>query len=532
MWPNGTPLLLGCCVVFGLHAGADGVLAAGPSVRTMHETGGVIVREEFASLQEATSQAREGTKIHLSEASYFVDNPIVLGKDGVSIVGKGWKKTFIYPKNAGQPIFKLAAARLTIANLTIDAKVQAALGRATFAIQIEEGHGGCTISRTRILNTGASSIIGRVVTDCMIDRNLIGNAGDDAIQLRGDGLFVIGNAMIRYFDEAVDVAFGKHIVVLDNYLQNGRIGLAVDYADHPVVSGNIVEDQLQIGIAVTSRDGGIIVNNTVRNGGQIAFHLDSPLLIDSNRAEGNHKVGKHVIDKQPATIGRNVISGADRKFEFTRGKADPIGANRHVGNPAEDFAADQEGDAKQGDEKPATSCDASAERCFSESWQVGAEVNASWTRGKIKIARAALSREKFDFFSGDVKIEGGSNLDTEVASEVANFLQHNNPGFRSVRVDGSTMWSVITDDLYATLKGGRSLSAGVVRWPYLMFKQKTGWFPVWYLSCQGREVAMVSPRRGGSGVRVTLMHDGRPRLRDTFYLWLDRLTLWALKPSR
>jgi len=528
---KGTSLLIGCWAVVVLHAGAGSALAASPTVRTADDAGGTIVRKEFATLREAASQAREGTQIQLGQASYFIDNPVVIAKDGVSIVGKGWNKTVIYPKNAGQPIFRLAADRLTVANLTIDAKVQGASGRATFAILIEEGYGGCTVSRTRILNTGGSSILGRAVTDCFIHRNLIGNAGDDAIQLRGDGLYVIGNAMIRYFDEAVDAAFGKHIVVSNNYLENGRIGLVVDYADDPVVSGNIVEDQLQQGIVVASRGGGIITNNTVRNGGSMAFYLDSPLLIEANRVEGKHKVGIRVIDMQQAIIRRNVISDADMKFEIIRGKSGPTGASKHPSSPAEDLVTGPEGVGQHGNQEQTANCNADDALCLSESWKVGAEVSGYWTREKINLARAALSRETFDFFSGGITVKGRSSRDVDVADQVAGFLQSNNPGFLSVQVDGSTMRSEITDDLYATLKGS-SLSKGVVRWPYLMFKREAGSFPVWHLSFQGSDVATVSPRRGGAGVRITLMREGKPRFRDRLNLWLDRVALWALKASR
>lgn len=122
-------------------------------------------------------------------------------------------------------------------------------------------------------------------------------------------------------------------------------------------------------------------------------------------------------------------------------------------------------------------------------------------------------------------IRGESKQDIEVVEKVANLLGHHNPGFLSIRVNGSTMRSEITPDLYATLKGSGYLGTGVVRMPFLAFKWTSkAYFPLWHLSAGGKDLVVVCRKFSGSKVKVLCKENGILGVMDRASLGITRLT--------
>jgi len=327
-------------VIFGISLlvqsatyGKAGSATVGPSNHvTVDNRPGKPSGADYTDINTALISATPNTRIYISEGDYVVDNPLVLTQNGIRVIGNGRDKTIIYPMHFGKSVFTIQADNISIEDIEINAKVNNGFGRATFGIHIEKGTADCEIVRNAIHNTGASAIVAHSIRNCLVQDNVIVNSGDDAIQMRGPNLTISGNLIYRYFDEAIDVASGGNIKVINNYVSNGRIGIVVDDARDAIIAGNIVDDNLHRGIILDSDGGGIVSYNSVKNGGVIAYLLYGPLLVVSNRVEGNNNLGFELQDMYGAVVHRNVIVNAGIGMNIMKSNGNICYVNEYCGN--------------------------------------------------------------------------------------------------------------------------------------------------------------------------------------------------------
>ena len=508
------------------------VLVGTKKVITVDNLPGNPSGADYADINTAVLSATENTHIYVSEGIYNVNNPVILKQKGVRIIGKGHNKTLIYPKNAGKAIFKFKSDDLGIEGVGINAIIKDGFGRATFAVHFKKGISNCEVSKTKILNTGVSSIIGNLVNKCLVDGNIIVNAGDDAIRIKGDRLTISNNKLIRYYDEGIDVASGENIIVCNNYLYSGRIGIVVDDADNAIIYGNTVEDHRQQGIAHGSKSGGIVSHNTVRNGGEEAFQLYGPLFVNSNKVEGKNRLGFDVFDMKNGIIQHNIVWNAELGFKITNSNQNLINFNKYFGNEKQIIILEEDinNNLLYGNSSISSLTDKNSLR--NETY------NGIKTSEGLNIEQNVVKREKMlttllggdfdinklDNYLGEIDVKGETKQDREIAEKVAGFLKENNPGFLTVQVQGgNSMESEITNELYIILKGSGQLGIGVVRWPYMLFRWSSGsYFPLWHLLVEGREVAVVSRKQTGAKVRIYFKEEGKLSAKSTLSLLIGR----------
>jgi len=478
----------------------------------------------YPNIAAATSSASPGASIQITEGVYIVDNPITLRTKNVKLHGAGADKTIILAKNANQPIFLFEADGITIEAVTINALIDSGPGRASFAIQIQEGYKRCKILQTKILNTAASAIIGHSASGCSLVGNIILNSGDDAVRLRGDRLTVIDNTIVRFFDEALDLASGSDIVVTGNYVANGRIGIVVDDCTNALVSQNYVENQILEGIVTGTDPEATISANTVRNAGNIAYNLYTPQAVTFNQADGAHSVGFRITDMSKGVFFRNSSLGSDRGFVFNNGNGKTTLPKTNTGLDSDKkIISGLSEDITFYDNCEQTSLDGGDTSCAPHYQAVHL---ARKTIGKTP---AAPSQEIYTFTT-PLKIEGEAPNDEILAKKVTALLKFYNPGFLSIQIDGELMKSEITAELYETLKATGEFGIGLVRAPFLRFSRGGRRSFLWYLSVGETDVAVVSSIHGGPKVRISLLNEnGDLSFLNSIVLLKDKILLKLLK---
>ena len=477
----------------------------------------------YTDITSAVNSASTGTHIQITEGTYIVDNPVILRTSNVKLHGSGADKTIILAKNANQPVFLLEANGITIEAVTINALIDDGPGRASFAVQIQEGNEHCTISQTKILNTAASAIIGHSASDCSLTGNIILNSGDDAVKLHGDRLKVIDNTIIGYFDEALDLAWGSNIVVTGNYVANGRIGIVVDDCTNALVSQNYVENQILQGIVTGTDPDASIIANTVRNTGYIAYNLHTPQIVAFNLADGSHNIGFRLTDMSSGTIFRNITRGSSSSFVFENTNNEATSPNNNV---------ESDGDTRTiaGISKDITFYN-NCEQTSLNSDDTSCSPYDQGTHLSQKITGHTIASDQSIYiFAPSVEIQGITTSDKKRAKKVAELLKYYNPGFLSIQIDRALMKSEITADFYEALKGAGELGIGLVRAPFLQFSRGGERSFLWYLSVNGKEVAVVSSIHGGPKARVSFLNNnGELSFLDTAVLLKDRILLKLLK---
>ena len=476
---------------------------------------------DFTDITSAVNSAAPGTQIQITEGTYIVDNPIILDTRDVKLYGSGADKTIILAKNAHQPVFLLEADGISIEAVTINALIDKGPDRASFAVQIQEGNEHCKISQTKILNTAASAIIGHSASDCSLIGNIILNSGDDAVRLRGDRLTVVDNTIIRYFDEALDLAFGSDIVVSGNYVANGRIGIVVADCSNVFMSQNYVENQILEGIVTGTDPEATITANTVRNAGKIAYNLHSPQIVTYNQAD-THKVGFRLTDMSKGIFSQNITRGSSDSFVFEnttnrttlpKNNVEPDGDTRTIAGISKDILF--------------------YGNCEQTSWDSGDTTCTAHYQGdhlaKKNVGHTSTTDESIYIFAPAVKLQGTTPGDKKRANKIAGLLKYYNPGFLSIQIDGAVMKSEITADFYETLKETDELGIGLVRAPFLSFSKGMRSF-LWYLSVDGKDVAVVSSIHDGPKVRVSLLNNnGELSFLNSVVLLKDKVLLKLLK---
>lgn len=436
------------------------------------------------------------TRIIIAPGSYLLDNPITIEKNNVHILGNSRRNTFFTPKNPGKPVFVIKADNIVVRKLTINARVLNGSGRASFAVYVETDSKNVEISETRIMDTGASSVIAPQTDGIKVSSNLIINAGDDAIRIRGSDVMIIDNIIIRYFDEAIDIAGGANHLVIGNYVESGRIGIVLDDSVNPLVFGNLVKDNLQQGIVVESEKNGSITGNILIDNGDIGIKLYSPSYVASNKVIGSHDVGLMIHDMDRGTLEKNVVIDSNRGIVFYNCRDSSITHNEYC--TKEMAFVDEVAEAGAVIRSDNKSVCAEKDRIKKDLAHVLAKEDRS---GLIRSAKGALFTRATD--NEHIEIEGNTNKNEEIAEKIARFLKKNNPGFLSIEVYDDSMTSEITEELFTTLKGSGDLGIGLVRWPYLMFKSASdSLFPEWHLEVSGQRVALISYVTSGANVKM------------------------------
>jgi hypothetical protein len=489
-------------------------------------------RTNYADMAAAVNAATEHTTIHLKEGVHVIDNPVVLARPGMRIKGQGRETTTVRPRNAGKPMFEFKADNVGVEHLSMDAELENGRARANFGVHIKEGYAHSRVLNTQISNTGASAIIGFEISDSKVVGNIILNSGDDGIQKRGDRLTISDNIIVDYFDEAIDV-LGTDVVVTNNYVKSGRIGIVVGGATNAVVACNTAEDHFHAGIFVESKWRGKISHNTVKDSVESAYVLNSLEVIDSNRATGNHRVGFEIKNVREGDIVRNAVVGARIGFDLVQSSGNLMHGNQYSGD-GEAVKSDQDSPhsdlqksllsvagetISNADELCQTK--GNSERFFSDETAPRAD--------KEKIIESLLGRSdqhvaKSRARLGALHATGESERDKEVAAGLVSFLSRKNPGFVSIHVKGNVKTSQITEDLYTTLKGSGRLGIGLVRMPIKMLRGGSrAIFPVWHLMVGDKEVAIVTVRPSGIGAHILFTENGRSRHKRLLTLSLSRV---------
>jgi len=103
---------------------------------------------EIESVSFRIRSARAGQQVPIAPGIHMLNNPVVVTAKGVRITGAGRRgkdATILHPKNPGRPMFQIDADDVGIADLTMDARVKGAAGRATFAVQIGQAQPGVQV---------------------------------------------------------------------------------------------------------------------------------------------------------------------------------------------------------------------------------------------------------------------------------------------------------------------------------------------------------------------------------------------------
>jgi parallel beta-helix repeat protein len=468
--------------------------------------------EYFSDINAALNSATENTRIYLDEGTYIVDNPIIIRKNGIKIIGSGREKTIIHPKNVGKAIFMFAADNVGVEAIKMSGKIKDVRGSAAFAIHIKKGCNGCEIRNTEIINTGATAIIGYAVNECSVENNIIGNAGDDAVRLRGHNLKITNNVIYDYMDEGIDVAGGDRIIVTNNYLSNGRIGIVVDDSRRAVIDGNVVENHYDTAIVLRSYKGGIVSCNIVNSSGEKAFSLISPLIVDSNKTIGNNRIGFNILNMSDGIVRKNISMNSGIGFNIENSIGNIIRSNIYNGNE-NIFYID-----KYSNKNILYNNSTKKEIKIDE--DVCIKNNEIYN--SLEFEKRVPLGKKSDILN-NIDYGGKSVQDKKIAGSIKDFLRHKNPGYLSVHIEGNTMRSEITVDLYNLLKEGGQHVDGLVRIPFKWFRHKAdSFFPIWYLSIDNRNVVVVSfNKQAPAKVKVNLLENGKMNLKDTFSLWIN-----------
>jgi Periplasmic copper-binding protein (NosD) len=488
----------------------------------------------YSDIGEAVRSSGPHTTIHVQEGRYVVDNPITLKDKGVTITGQSRERTIIRPKNAGNAIFKFDADHLRVENLTINAETIDRQGRGTFGVHIGNDRSFSAVLNTKILNTGASAIIGHSINDFRVDRNVIVNAGDDGIQLRGARLMVANNVILGYFDEAIDLGASiSDIHVINNHVRSGRIGIAVNGQKNIFVRGNLVEDHIHGGFNITAQEGGAVVSlNTVRDSVETAYQLTSPELVDANRVEGNNAIGFTISNMHNRIIRQNVVMNAHVAMIIHTSTGNRIHSNTYFGISDKPVEFDKvsrgtnhlEDHPVATDESRAIAADLPRNR-KSHGLSEPKETNGEMAKAVKRLLDESEGIGPYGFNSpGEIDVKGQTERDMETSTALAQFLTRQNPGFLSIEVRGNVIRSEITEDLHLTLRGSGALGIGIVRLPVRTLRRVSGTiFPVWHLVRGTEEIAIVTARLAPPGAHI-LFTEGQPGLQRFLILMAARFS--------
>jgi parallel beta-helix repeat protein len=491
----------------------------------------------YNNLEDALEAAQAYTEIYIKEGTYDINNPLIIDKPGIKLIGMQRDTVSIFPKNAGEAIFVLNADDITIESLEISGIDRNHSTHATFAVFINKDIDNSRIINNKIINTGGTAIIGYNIKRCLIDNNLIINAGDDGIRLRGKSLVIIKNSIYRYFDEAIDLAGGENIIVSYNDCISGRIAITVG-SQSAIVSHNFVIDQLEEGIVAITKSKGIFTFNTLKNSGKYgAIVLHNPSYVSHNWIQGNSTTGIHTLGMNGGTIQNNIVLDTKAGLKVTKSEGSIIKLNIFSNNINQMIETTNSKNnyieknskcslGKNSDDRKDIHCTISNE---TDSFRR----RHYWNLQKLFKLKAIFGQhtqnnleiEKEHKLNAN-EIKGNSKHSRKIANKVAALLYHKNPGIKSIYVTQNIMESEITEDLYKILVGGTPYTRGLVRYPFLIFKKETkSKYVQWKLKYSGKDVLIICPskKKTDAGLKLIFLNDGELSIKDKFIIFIDKI---------
>jgi len=439
-------------------------------------------RAEYNQFSRAISSSKVNTQIRLSEGVYFVNNPIRFSIKGIRMVGSGASRTIIRPRNSGKAIFVIEADGIVIENIGINAMTDSRNERATFGLRLTPGIKHFGVVDSQILHTGASSILGHSITQSFFTNNRIVDAGDDGIQLSGKGLTVTNNLIVGVYDEPIDVLSGDHILIKNNYVTLGRIGITVGNTSQLVINHNTVMDQSMEGIISYSKGMGVVSDNMIFGTQKTSMELHSPFLVSGNVVDRSNGLGFFLQGMQGGIIEDNLVRNSLRGYKFVEIKDSFLRSNVFCNSNLssikkesniENNHSERGGHVARIGQSFFTPREITQIPCRLDQLrpQKGRVQQTEFPVEKAPSLNAliALYEEK-NRGPVQIKIEGPSDKDKKIGNQIREFLSRHNPGFLSISVKGSIMKCEINDDLYETMMGAGQLGIGLFRMPYMIFR--------------------------------------------------------------
>jgi nitrous oxidase accessory protein NosD len=222
--------------------------------------------EKADELNTVLTRLQAGMTVEVAEGFYELDNPVALDKSRLAVVGVGANKVHIIPKNPGQPLFSIDADHITLSGLEIDGRLAGDGEFAAFGIFVSPGVSDCRITNNVIRHIQATAIVGYDVSQCTVDGNVISDIAADGVRLTGSDIVVTNNFIHTIFDEPLDLA-GEKVIVRDNRIASGRIGIALGSSGRSVVRDNVVVEQYEEGIVFGIHSDDEIAGNVVIDAG-------------------------------------------------------------------------------------------------------------------------------------------------------------------------------------------------------------------------------------------------------------------------
>ena len=387
-----------------------------------------------------------------------MSNPIVLKKRGVKISGKGRNRTLIVPENPGLPVFEIRANDVTIESMKVEGQTPEGAGRASVGVNIAENIRGFSLYHSLIVNVGASSVLGHSVGNLLLHGNIIASSGDDGVQLSGQNIIISNNIIVGYFDEAIDILQSRHLIIKDNYLALGRIGLTADNSSNFVIDHNLIVNHTMQGMVLVSKGNGNVSGNVVVDAEETGIVLEAIDLAMSNLVKGRAKLGFQLRDITGGVIVYNqalgVIDGFDvpgLRLSLVSGNlfSDKNGTYQYIGMP-------NTGGVPNPIVFRGQLCEEKAFLALSR-FLVNGNQQSKFVTGEGGCLSAVVAENIKQAFvdrgGKDMKAMGVTSKDQKTGDKISDFFQRHNPGFLTLEVNGSNIKSQITEDLYHTLLG-------------------------------------------------------------------------------
>ena len=479
------------------------LLSGAAAAERLHIAPGVGV------IEQALSAARQNDVLLLQAGKYELLEPLLVQQAGIELRGAGADETILQPRFAAEAVVHVDAPDVVIASLGIDGRQSGGPGRAAFGILIGNGVSGCRFQDIRVAHTQATSILGKAVSNCAIERSTVLDSGSDAIQLRGGNLTIRDNVLVDYFDEAIDLGAGNDVHVLNNFMASGRIGFTLfDSASMSAINNTVVDQALggmHLSCAADCRASGNVFKDV---GTSYGLRISGPFVANDNKLDST--MGIVIENSNAGRYENNQIHGAEIGFQI-RGSTDVILANNHWCGPVEA--------AIQVDASSTMAASAAHPDCR-EVDDAGITASDPETAMPVVAVEGSGTREL-----PTVVLRKDDPRSREVADSVLHEFSWKNVGVQTLEiVQPGLMISEIDANLHDTLRRHGELAIGTVRSPYRAYQSADrAVLPRWILTTNNVEVAVVTWHRAGANVIVRMLDDGQLSLGDK----IDSSLNWA-----
>ena len=500
------------CQVMLTTALAEQVYAKSHVVVTSELKSGKSIQKVYPSIADAVAAAPENAELALSDGTFVVDNPIALTKNGIKLSGEGQRSTVIIPKNSGRPVFNIQGNGVTVKSMKIQGQTSSESGRASIAFNIADNVKGFNLYNSFIVNMGASSILGNSLENVLVQGNIIASSGDDGVQLSGRNIIISNNTIIGYFDEAIDILQSRHLIIKDNYVALGRIGITADNSSNFVIDHNLIVSHTMQGMVVVSKGNGNVSANVVVDAEDTGIVLSSTDLVISNLVKGKSKLGFQLRDIAGGVIAYNQVFGAAVGFDAPDLRLSLVSGNRYSDNDGKSgyLGIPYKVEASTMVDFTGPSCHEKEFRALSRFVSNGdkQKKNKKPAVGCVSKVAALHIKDAFGERKGpSVSTAGATQKDKKIGTRISDFLARHNPGFLSLDVNGAKMKSSITKDLYHTLSNLGQAGIGLVRYPFMMFTWDSGSAAVWDLYYEKSRFATVVQGAQTYEIKILLHSD-------------------------